>query len=163
MAKKNVVNYWMIELLHIMLIQRSNGTQNTVSNFFVVGWGQPKSQTLLWSQTKQLLSKGHVTLVAWQGLKESLLKSRGRSCQLTQNLFTNACLWRRSLMPREGTPCIEHILQSYHALFIKYIIKVLWCCHTFALDSMIKTNTGRILTTWRQSPRRQSLLSREFD
>ena len=38
-------------------------------------------------------------------------------------------------MPRERTPCIEHILQLYHALFIKYMNKVLWCCHTFALDS----------------------------
>ena len=38
-------------------------------------------------------------------------------------------------MPRKGTPCIEHVSQSYYALFIKYMNKVLWCCHTFALDS----------------------------
>ena len=138
MAKKIVVNYWMMALWQIALSQRSNETKNSVSNFFLVGWGQPKSQTLVWSQTKQLLSKGHGTLVAWQGLKESFVKSRGRSCQLTLNLFTNACwgLWRRSLMPKERTPCIEHISQSYYALFIKCINKVLWCCHTFALDSM---------------------------
>ena len=60
--------------------------------FFVVGWGQLKSQTLVLSQTKQLLSKGHVTLVAWQGLKESLLKSRGGSCHIL-NIFWNHIMY----------------------------------------------------------------------
>ena len=32
--------------------------------FWWLAGGQPKSQPLLWSQTKQLLSKGYATLVA---------------------------------------------------------------------------------------------------
>ena len=36
-GRRIVVNYWMMALWHIALSQRSNGTQNTVSNFFC-GW-----------------------------------------------------------------------------------------------------------------------------
>ena len=37
--QKIAVNYWDVALLYIALLQRSNGTQNKMLNFLVVGWG----------------------------------------------------------------------------------------------------------------------------
>ena len=57
-----IIERWHYETLHCL--KKAMAHKTRCQTFWWLAGGQPKSQPLLWSQTKQLLSIGYATLVA---------------------------------------------------------------------------------------------------